>query len=151
MRNGRPRRLCDVEDHAILAAEPDGGRALIVFVLAAIVTPAVPVPGPPFQVLAGPAFESFAARTDARCPGAHARFIKPAGLAFEEEGFQASLSASEQAKFNVAIPRSADGGPKSCEDRDGLSCPASRNLEAIARAHQMKRFIAFVCASKAAE
>jgi hypothetical protein len=107
--------------------------------------------GAPLQVFAGPAFEAFAARADAQCPGAQVRFIKPADLDFAEEGFEGGLSAPEQAKFKAAIPRGADGGPKSCEDRNGLSCQASRNLEAIGKAHQMKRFLAFVCAAKAVE
>lgn len=50
---------------------------MIILLLAAVLAPSIPVPGAPFQVLGGPAFETFVARTDAQCPGTKVRFIKP--------------------------------------------------------------------------
>jgi hypothetical protein len=118
---------------------------LLVVALVAALAPATPVASAPFQILAGPAFEAFAADTDARCPSAHVRFIKPADLDLEQQSFEASLRRSERARFKAAIPRTAVGAPKACEGRNGLSCTAINNLEALKTAHQIKRFIAFSC------
>ncbi len=102
----------------------------------------------PFQIFAGPTFEALAKSTDRQCPNRHVRFIKPGDIDWEEERFEETLRPDEKAKFEAAIERTADGGPKRRENRNGLSCTASANLEAIAKASLTDGFTAFVCVSK---
>jgi hypothetical protein len=104
--------------------------------------------GAQFQILAGPAFEALASRTDAACPDGHARFFNAGDLAWEEETFEENLGAADRAKIRAAIERTPDGAPRSCENRNGLSCSASSDLEAIEKAGQMERFATYVCATK---
>lgn len=104
--------------------------------------------GASFQIFAGPTFEALASSTDAACPDAHARFFNAGDLAWEEETFEENLAATDRARIRAAIERTPDGAPRSCENRNGLSCSASSDLEAIEKAGQMGRFATFVCATK---
>ncbi len=117
--------------------------------LAAILALSAPEAEGPFQRLAGPAFERFAARAERLCAKAQSRFIKPADLDEVESRFLEGLSAGDLARVKAAIPRSIDGGPRSCEGRNGLSCASTHNLKAIERADQLQPFVAFVCAHPA--
>jgi hypothetical protein len=107
-----------------------------------------PAEGPSFQIFAGTSFEALASRTDAACPDARARFFNAGDLAWEEETFEENLTAADKARIRAAIERTPDGAPRSCENRNGLSCSASSDLEAIEKAGQMGRFAIFVCATK---
>jgi len=100
----------------------------------------------PFQVFGGPTFEAFARATEAACPKARARYVTAGDLDWWEEGFTDALPKTESARVLRSIPRGADGGPKVCEGRNGLSCPASSELDAISKAGLMDRFVDFVCA-----
>jgi hypothetical protein len=131
-----------------MPSSPSSKRRQTLIVLALATVLATGAPAGSLQIFAGPTFEALADRTDIRCPSAHVRFLKAADLAWEEEAFEHSLSASDQARFKGGIERTAAGGPKACADRNGLSCSASQNLEAIRKAGQMDHFIGFVCVTK---
>jgi len=90
----------------------------------------------PFQVFGGPTFEAFATAMEAVCPKVRARFVTAGDLAKWEEDFADALPKAESARVPI---------PRSCERYNGLSCPASANLEAISKASLMDRFVAFVC------
>ena len=99
-----------------------------------------------FQVFGGPTFETFATATAAACPKARAQYVTAGDLDEWEEEFMDALPKTESARILRALPRGADGAPKVCEGHNGLSCPASRNLDAISKAGLMDRFVASVCA-----
>ena len=119
--------------------------------LAAVVALSVGPSDATFQVFTGPSFEALANRTDRQCPKVHVRFFKAGDLDWEEEAFEDHISRQEQKKVDVAIARSADGGPRMCKDKNGLSCSAYWNLTAIRRAGLLYRFSSFVCVTKLPE
>jgi hypothetical protein len=100
----------------------------------------------PLQLFAGPTFERFAAAADAACPRVHARDLTAGDLAGHEEAFSEALAPEDRARLRSAVRNGPGGGVKACETRNGLSCPASRTLDAIAEAGLMDRFVSFVCA-----
>jgi hypothetical protein len=125
------------------------GRIAVPFALLVLASGAPPQSADAgFQILIGPAFEQFVAKTEALCRQARFLFVKPADLDWEEEGFDATLAKPEQRRERRAIPRLADGTPARCaHSPGGLSCPAVAALEGIRRAGLMDRFARFACAN----
>jgi len=92
------------------------------------------------QIMAGPAFELFARHGDLACPSRKLRTITPGDLSWEQETFEAQLSPKSRkllARVNQASTR--------CAGRDGLSCPTSATLDAMARAKMLAAFGDFAC------
>lgn len=105
-----------------------------------MLTAAVADPGPG-QILAGAAFERFAAHADRACPSRYLRNIAPGDLSGEQEDFVARLSPRRQAQLAAA-----DHSDGICSGRNGLSCPVDETLDAMARTQLLQRFTAFACA-----
>ena len=107
-----------------------------------VLAAAVAHPGPG-QILAGPAFERFAAQTDRSCPARRWRTVTPGDLSGVQEDFQSSLPPRRRTQLAAA---SRAGGR--CTGRNGLSCPVGETLDAMARTNLLHRFAAFACAHR---
>ncbi len=96
--------------------------------------------GDDWQKLAGPAFEAFAARTEALCPAQQFRFVTPGDLDAYQEDFAATLTRPERARLAHANP-----SRRTCTSGHGLSCPTVTLLGAMTTVGLLDRFAAFAC------
>ena len=95
------------------------------------------------QLLAGPAFERFAAAADRRCPAARLRSITPGDLDYLREGFLDTLTPVRRAR--IAAVNAADAR---CSGHNGLACPATATLTAFTRTRVLSTFVAFACGAR---
>ena len=92
------------------------------------------------------AWKAFDKQAMLQCP-ALKMDTKPAGdVNGLQEGFYSTLSAKESKAFDNAVPR-VDGGPRSCANRDGISCPTAWNMVAMERVGLLPRFVSYACAN----
>jgi hypothetical protein len=96
--------------------------------------------GADVQKLAGAAFETFAAKTEAICPARHFRFVTPGDLDGYQEDFAATLTRRERARLAAANP-----SRRACTSGHGLSCPTVTLLGAMGTVGLLERFAAFAC------
>jgi hypothetical protein len=97
---------------------------------------ATPAPG---QILAGPAFERFARQTEARCPIRHLRMITPGDLDWQEDGFRSRLAIAAKQHLNAANHNGR------CAGLNGLACPSTETLDAMARTGLLRSFVDYAC------
>jgi len=96
-------------------------------------------PKGPIQVLAGPSFESLLKETRVLCPNSRVRWATPGVFLEFEEELLAKKTSEER--------RRVDSMPgRSCENRDGASCPTGRILDQLERAGMMHKVAEAVCA-----
>jgi hypothetical protein len=94
------------------------------------------------------AWNTFNKRTALQCPELKIG-EKPAGdVNYLQEGFYDTLNAKQRRVFTNAIPRT-NGGPRSCANRNGISCPTGWNMIAIEKARLLPRFINYACSQGA--
>ncbi len=94
------------------------------------------------------AWNAFDEQAGLQCP-ALKMDTKPAGdVNGLQEGFYSTLSAKDSKAFESAIPR-VDGGPRSCANRNGISCPTAWNMIAMERVGLLPRFVSYACANGA--
>jgi len=92
------------------------------------------------------AWDTFNKRTALQCSALKIA-EKPAGdVNYLEEGFYTSLNAEQRRAFEQAIPR-IHGGPRSCANRNGISCPTAWNMVAIEKAGLLPRFVSYACSN----
>lgn len=92
------------------------------------------------QIMAGPSFEHFAHQADKACPSRQLRMITPGDLSWEQETFEDQLpSASRQRLASVNL------SARQCAGRDGLSCPTTETLDAMAKVNMLAKFVRFAC------
>lgn len=92
------------------------------------------------QIMGGPAFERFATQADRSCPTRHLRSITPGDLSWEQETFEAQLTPPQQRRLAMTNRSNVR-----CAGREGLSCPTSEMLDAMARVKMLHAFGAFTC------
>lgn len=92
------------------------------------------------QKLAGPAFERFAAKSEAVCPARALRSVTPGDLDLSEQQFLDKLPRRQRSRIAAA-----DHGGRRCTSDHGLSCPSVELLDAMAHADQLDAFVGYAC------
>jgi hypothetical protein len=93
----------------------------------------------PGQIMAGSAFERFAWQADRSCPARHLRTTTPGDLSWQQESFEGQLNAAARERLAQA------GGRQQPCTGNGLACPTSRSLDAMARMRMLPAFVRYAC------